>query len=219
MKVNLHIADAKKVFTEQDCKSIHSGISRAKAYAATKLQIVEDIDIIVTPELPDFLIPEDKLGARTYTGNFILASFTPKYVIEDLVYEVTCHEMCHAARWQKNPADMKNLFDGMILEGLAIVFEEQSVKNQSIKQFFLQTMLQRTNQENAKILKLLKNELDNEYYDYFSIFITGNKKKDIPRWAGYSVGYYLVKKYLSQTNKTIEEVFTEPFDNFRIVLD
>lgn len=218
MRINLYIADAQKVFSENDRKAISSGVKRAKYYTISKLHIAEDIDIVVTPDLPDFLIPEDYLGARTYTGNFILLSFAKDHIIEDLVYEVVCHEMCHAARWQKNDEDMKGLFDGMILEGLAVVFEEQAVKNQRTKQFFLQTMMSRSDEENIDSLKRMNSDLDNKYYDYFSMFIFGDRKKEIPRWAGYSVGYYLVKKYLLETNKTIEEVYAEPFDNFRITL-
>ncbi len=218
MRINLHIADAQKKFSAEECEAIRNGVARAKEYAAPKLQIREDLDIIATPELPDFLIPEDHLGARTYTGNFILASFAQGHVVEDLVYEVICHEMNHAARWQKNPEDMKNLFDGMILEGLAVAFENQATLNQTAKQFFLQSMLERTDAKNVEVLKLIEADLDKKYYDYYSIFIFGDKKRGIPRWAGYSVGYYLVKKYLSKTGKTIEEVFAEPFDNFRVVL-
>ena len=218
MKINLHIADAKKEFTKEECESIKKGIKRAKEYTAPKLNIAEDIDLVVTPELPDFLIPEDYLGARTYTGNFIMVSLDPSHVVEDLVYEVVCHEMCHAARWQKNTEEMKNLFDGMILEGLAVNFEEQAVQNQKNRQFFLESMLKRSDEENAKILDIIKGDLNNEYYDYYTIFILGNREKHIPRWSGYSVGYYIVKKYMAKTGKTIEEIYAEPFDNFRIVL-
>lgn len=218
MEINLHIADAKKLFSEQDRRIIQNGVARAKEYATPRLHIQEDIDIIVTPELPDFLIPEDHLGGRTYTGNFIMLSFAAGHTVEDLVYEVVCHELCHATRWQKNAEDFKNLFDDMIFEGLAVFFEEQATAGQNTRQFFLDTMLKRTDQENIDALEIIKSDLDNKYYDYYSIFITGNKQKNIPRWAGYSVGYYLVKRYLSMTNKTIEEAFAEPFDNFRKAL-
>ena len=218
MKIILHIADAQKKFTAQDIEKIHSGISRAEKFTVPKLKIEEDIDLIVVPELPDFLIPEDKLGGRTYTGNFIMLSFAPNSVIEDLVYEVTCHELCHAARWQRNSEDMQGLFDGMILEGLAIVFEELAAVNQTKKQYFLKKMLERLDEENEDILAKVRKELDNYYYDYYSLFITGDKKSGIPRWAGYSLGYYLVKKYMSITNRSIEDIFAETFDKFRVVI-
>lgn len=47
-------------------------------------------------------------------------------------------------------------------------------------------------------------------------FFTGNDK--LPRWSGYSLGYYLVKKYLEKTHKTIEEAFADKYEDFRIVL-
>lgn len=219
MKINLHIADAQGVFSDNEHKKIQSGVRRAEEYTVSKLAISENVDLIITPELPDFLIPEDCLGGRTYTGNFILISLAAGHVDEDFVYEVVCHELCHASRWQKNEEEMKNLFDGMILEGLAVYFEEQAMKNQKNKQFFLRAMLERDDQENAEILECLRGNLNEKYYDYYSIFILGDKEKNIPRWSGYSVGYYLVKKYLEKTGKTIEEAFAEPFDNFRIVIE
>ncbi len=42
---------------------------------------------------------------------------------------------------------------------------------------------------------------------YDTIFFNGND--DLPRWSGYSLGYYLVKKYLEKTGKKIEEAFVD----------
>lgn len=219
MQINLHLANAKKIFTTADCDKIHRGIERAKQYTTSQLNFPDDIDIVVTPNLPDFLIPEDHLGAFTYNGNFILLSFEQNHIKEDLIYEVTCHELCHAARWQNNSEDMSCLFDGMILEGLAISFEAKATKNQSTKQFFLQTVLNRPDATNRQILQILAPQLDQKYYDSYSTFIAGDKKQNLPRWSGYSAGYYLVQKYLAITSKTIEEVYASPYQDFRLALD
>ena len=46
---------------------------------------------------------------------------------------------------------------------------------------------------------MVRNKLDSNEYNYDEIFFNGNDK--LPRWSGYSLGYYLVKKYLEKTNK------------------
>ena len=70
--------------------------------------------------------------------------------------------------------------------------------------------------ENEKILSELWEQLDFNDYNYDEIFFNGNDK--LPRWAGYSVGYYLVKKYLEKTNKKIEDAFADKYADFRVVL-
>ena len=45
-----------------------------------------------------------------------------------------------------------------------------------------------------------------------------NGNNELPRWSGYSLGYYLVKKYLEKTGKKIEEVFADKYADFRIIL-
>ena len=70
--------------------------------------------------------------------------------------------------------------------------------------------------ENKKILEEFRDQLDSKYYDYNTIFFTGNDK--LPRWSGYSLGYYLVKKYLEKTNKKIEDAFADKYAEFKIAL-
>ncbi len=48
-------------------------------------------------------------------------------------------------------------------------------------------------------------------YNYNEIFFNSRK---LTRWAGYSVGYYMVKEYLRRTGKNIFDVLAEPYDNF-----
>ena len=38
---------------------------------------------------------------------------------------------------------------------------------------------------------------------------------ELPRWAGYSLGYYLVKRYLERTGKKIKEAFFDKYADFR----
>ena len=48
-------------------------------------------------------------------------------ISEDFVFETICHEMSHSLRWEKLPEYAETMFDGMILEGLAVVLEEEAM--------------------------------------------------------------------------------------------
>ena len=111
---------------------------------------------------------------------------------------------------------MTSLFDGIINEGIATYFEAEFIKNRNERTIFIKTILGCSNEENEKILDQLRDRLDSNEYDYNAIFFTGNNK--LPRWSGYSLGFYLVKKYLEKTGKTIEEAFADKYVDFKISL-
>ena len=220
MNINLLIADATHAFTEHDRAALTRGCDRAKNYVTPRLHPIASLDIVVAPCLRGLIIPEDHLGAYTYTSSFILLTFIPGKIAADLVYEVICHELCHAIRWQYNPEPMQNLFDGMILEGLAVYFEQQASTAAKLKdtQFYFRTVTARSDSENQRILRAISGELDRYDYDFDTIFITGSHARHLPRWAAYSAGFYLVCQYLAATGKTINSAFADPYADFRLAL-
>ena len=172
--------------------------------------------MVVSANAYSLIIPEDGVGGYTYASNFIVSALDLKTVSISRFKEMLAHELGHAARWGKNDEWMNTLFDGIISEGIATYFGTEFAKNNSEKQFFTRAMLERSDEENERILNELRGNLDDKNYDYNTIFFTGNDK--LPRWSGYSLGYYLVKKYLEKTHKTIEEAFADKYEDFRIVL-
>lgn len=116
----------------------------------------------------------------------------------------------------KNDEWIKSLFDGLLFEGLACVLEDEFANNNPEKTLFIKTILERSDEENEKILAVVREKLDSNEYNYDEIFFNGNDK--LPRWAGYSLGYYLVKKYLEKTNKGIEDAFVDKYADFKIIL-
>jgi len=191
-------------------------VKTAEEYTFSRLNIDWDVNVVITNRLYNIVISEDGVGGRTYTGDFITLGIDEKTTTEGNISEMLSHELCHAARWGKNAEWIKCLFDGMINEGIATYFEAELAKTRDEKQFFIKTIMNRSDRENEKILEFLKGQLDSREYDYNMIFYTGNEK--LPRWSGYSVGYYLVKKYLEKTGKKIEDAFTDNYDDFRVIL-
>lgn len=214
-KINVLLANSAGEFNETQIDIINA-IKEVERYVFSKLKIDWDIDVVLTANAYSLIIPEDGVGGYTYASNFIISALDLKSMSIPRFKEMLVHELCHAARWGKNDEWMNTLFDGMISEGVATYFGTEFAKNNSEKQFFTKTILERSDEENERILNELRGNLDDKNYDYNTIFFTGNDK--LPRWSGYSLGYYLVKKYLEKTHKTIEEAFADKYEDFKIVL-
>lgn len=214
-KINILLANSSEEFNETKSEIINA-ISEVEEYAFTKLKIDWDIDLVVNNRMDFLVIPEDGVGGYTYACDFIVCALDLKNMSIPRFKEMLVHELGHAARLGKNNEWMNTLFDGIISEGIATYFGTEFAKNNSDKQFFTKAMLERSDEENERILKELRGNLEDKNYDYQTIFFTGNDK--LPRWSGYSLGYYLVKKYLEKTHKTIEEAFADKYEDFKIVL-
>lgn len=213
-KINILLTEANGNLSDKR-DMIKSAVKTAEGYVFPKLKIDWDIDVLVTNRIP-MIIPENGAGGFTFSADFIRINIDDKKATKNLISENVVHELCHAARWGKNGEWAKTLFDGLIFEGLACALEAEFVKDKSEKSLFIKTILECTDDENKKILDLLQDKLDSDEYNYDEIFFNGNI--NLPRWAGYSVGYYLVKKYLEKTNRKIEDAFADKYAEFKIAL-
>ena len=214
-KINLLLTEANGNLAESK-GMIVDAIKEAEEYVFPLFGIDWDIDILVTNRLYNIIIPEDGVGGRTHVSDFIEFGIDEKKVAKNLISEMAAHELCHAARWGKNGEWIKCLFDGLIFEGLATYFEYEYVKDREEKGYFIQKIIERSDEENELILSKLRGQLDLNSHHYETVFFTGDD--ELPRWAGYSLGFYLVKKYLEKTGKKIEDAFADKYEEFRVVL-
>ena len=214
-KVNTLLTEANGNLSDSR-EIIIDAVKTAEEYVFPKLKVDWDIDVLVTNRLYDIIIPEDGVGGRTRTSDFIEFAINEEKATKNLISEMVAHELCHSARWGKNDEWINSLFDGMISEGIATYLEAEFVKDREEKTVFIKTILKRTDDENKRTLEELRDQLDSNYYDYNTIFFNGNDK--LPRWSGYSLGYYLVKKYLDKTNKKIEDAFADKYAEFKTIL-
>lgn len=216
-KINLLITDANDNLSKQK-EMIERAVSDAGKHSFPKLKIDWNINVLVTNRMSEMVIPEDGVSGNTYTSDFIIMSIDETKVTEFKLYEMLCHELCHAARWGKNDEWCNHLFDLLIMEGLATYYESTVVSGKEKEAtFFMNTILKRSDEENEKILFELKDQLDDTKYDGRKILV--QKTDTLPRWSGYSLGYYLVKKYLNHTGKKIEDVFADNYTDFRAALN
>ena len=196
-KVNILLTEANGNLSDSR-EMIIDAVKTAEEYAFPKLKIDWDIDVLVTNRIP-MIIPENGAGGYTFSADFIRINIDDNKATKNLISETVVHEFCHAARWGKNDEWINSLFDGLIFEGLACALEADFVKNRSEKALFIKTSLERSDNENKNILALIQDKLGSNEYNYNEIFFNGND--ELPRWSGYLLGYYLVKKYLKKPTK------------------
>ncbi len=217
-KIHLHIANANQNFTARELSILKNAAKKAEAFISAIFQQFDyEVDIIITT--PSFILPtiaEDGIAGKTLHSRLIVLSIDKQQrkISEDFVFETICHEMSHSLRWEKLPEYAETMFDGMILEGLAVVLEEEAMADSGRRdqQFFLREVQKTSQAEIDKMIAALKDSLENKVYDYNKIFFTGDDV--LPRWAGYKLGYYFVKQHLHQTSQTIAQATLASYKDF-----
>lgn len=216
-KINLLVANASQNFTDTELDIFQTATTKAEKFVADSFDFDYEVDLIIAT--PSFLIkakPEDTTGGQTYHSRLVMVvvDTTKRPVVEDHIFEIICHEMSHSLRWEKLPEYSRTLFDGMILEGLAVVLEEWAMKSSGRQdtEKFLKEMQATTQPEIDAMIASLKDNFGDVDYDYNTVFYTGNAM--LPRWTGYRLGYHFVKKYLEKTGHTIEHATLASYREF-----
>jgi len=214
-RLRLSVANAGGHFSTDDVTAIRSGVRAAERFISKHFELDYDVDVVVTA--PSYLmpiIPEDGIGGRTYNSRLIvLVIDATKPVSSDFVFETVCHELSHSLRWEKVPDFADTLHKTILFEGLATVLEETAIvqSERRATQFFLKEVQQTDAATIKRIHSELKESFDDTNYDYGAVFFDGNDS--LPRWAGYKLGYSLIKQQLARSGRTIYELTLEPYDN------
>lgn len=188
----------------------------AEEYTLPRLKIDWDIDVLFEKYMYDMILSDDMIGGRVRSRDFVEISIRGDGVTEDLLAEILVFYLCHAARRGKNDEFERTLFYKLVDEGIATFFEAEFAATRGEKTAFISEVLSKTDEENEQMLNGLLDQLDSEDYDYGDIFIANDGNS--LRWSGYALGYYLVKKYLDNTGKKIEDAYVDSFDSFKEVL-
>lgn len=193
MNIKLHLLNASGSLNQFE-KEIVSEFNKAISKILNIIQ-VSDVDIVIYDN-PESAIPEIGIGGYTQNENLIFMPIDPKFAtlsksIKENIKRTLAHELHHIMRWRKVGYG-KTLLEAIITEGLADHFDLEvfggnpplhckALKENEIK----------------NLLSKAKNEFDNNKYDHNAWFF-GSKTKNIPRWTVYSLGFYLVGKYLNK---------------------
>ena len=115
------LADANHSLPDGDV-FMHDVVAPAEIFFSKYFNIDWKINAIFTTSLPWLVIPEDKVGGKTYASDFVALAVN-KDTSAHKASEMLIHELAHAIRWGKNPEWSNNLFCELVNEGLAVHIE------------------------------------------------------------------------------------------------
>lgn len=158
------------------------------------------------------VIPEIGIGGFNPNANEVILSLNPNFIdidqsIANELGPMIAHEMHHAKR-RRSVGYGSNLLQAMITEGLADSF---SMEIFGIDPPIWSTALPANELENwIEAASVIWNETPYNHDEWFFGIST-----EIPRWTGYSIGFKLVKEYLTQ-NPSLKPsgIVNEPANSF-----
>ncbi len=172
------------------------------------------LDINIVPNQAWLIMPEFGFGAITYSPNLLYISVdssacTKKAITEEFGAMVV-HELNHVARLAKlnieNWDDVTFLEDA-VQEGIAVLFQELLYPKSAI--YINNDVMDDIDGWIGKA-KENYNKKRNEY-DRDGWFFGS---ETLPRWAGYTIGYYIVKKYYDSNKISLQELTELPASKF-----
>lgn len=192
---------------DKHIRKIEKAYERAIA-TTSKLLNLKGVDIVCIADA-SMVIPEIGIGGYTPGRYLSYLYIDPVFnVDENEIYNTLCHELHHAKRYE-DIGYGDTLFDSMIFEGLAIAFEEEVSGTTA---FMPSQLLTRVDTES--LIGKVKAHFDDTNFEHFRWFIF-DSTGELPRWTGYEVGYYLVRRYLSRhRNKKASELVLKAPSSF-----
>ncbi|MGP4069490.1 DUF2268 domain-containing protein [Halobacillus sp. B29] len=155
------------------------------------------------PEVPVYLYPfqeggsflreskENKGGVAFKEGLYL---FYGDPVKEEDWKAVLAHEYNHVCRLTEKNVDMEHvtLLETLVIEGLG----EYAVKEVYGKDYISPWTNQYTDKQLSKLwIDKFRGNLSNRERESQMDFLYGNKKRGLPRWSGYQIGYKIIESY------------------------
>lgn len=167
-----------------------------------------NIVIVVDPEST---IPEEGIGGFAWGPDYIKIALDidHKIPIREIITEhlppTLAHELHHARR-DKDVGYGDTLGEALITEGLACAFEEMLHPGRLV-----QYAHNLSNKELVEVSEKARPLLGEKDYNHALWFFS--EDGDIKRWAGYSLGYDIVKRYMEATSKDPAQLVNTPAKN------
>ncbi|NQV88478.1 MAG: hypothetical protein HQ402_02920 [Parcubacteria group bacterium] len=200
MSINIHILTASKDIQtyEPELRSI----AESATDAVKKLLPVKDVDVVFYDNPHGTIDEIGGIGGFTPNANQIFISLNSRHVnfkkaLREELYFILVHEFHHTIRWQK-PVEGDTLLEALIFEGLADHFAMEVTGRKNP----LPWSMTLTPEQKEIFLKKAKEVWLLPSYDN-ALWFFGSEPEKIPRWAGYTLGYDLVDKYLKANPGTL----------------
>lgn len=191
---------------------VKSVISRVETDVANPiLKLPDDVTIIIDTD-PNMIDPNIGVGGYTDDKSQIQLSIDPTYedIRDDEVFATLVHELSHVKR-AYGPWYGTTLFDYLIFEGLGVAFEEEVCGPDTYYPAHLRKL-----HDAEQLVETFGYmfDYDDTQYDYMD-FVLGNPDKNIPEFAVYSMGLFIVDQYLARTHKKASGLLLEQAEIFR----
>lgn len=193
MNIISHILNASGKLTSH-IKIIEFNFNKAIKKVTERLPI-SNVDVIIA-ENPVGAIPKLGIGGRSLNANLVFISIDSNFPnltksLNDGLERTLAHELHHCIRWS-NVGYGDTLLEALISEGLADHFDIE-VNNKNPEPWSIALSEEKT----KELLEKAKPEFNNKKYNHQAWFF-GRGVTDIPKWTGYSLGFYLVGEYLKK---------------------
>jgi Predicted Zn-dependent protease (DUF2268) len=155
-------------------------------------------------------IPEIGVGGFTDPSNGTVSIWiddTPpgglKAVLETWIPAALAHELHHSSRVRTGPGYGSTLAEALVTEGLADHFVTEAFPDTPPQPWDHALSAEQETELWRKAQSVLE---DPDGYDHWSWFLGGG---DLPRWAGYTLGYRIAEAYLDDDVSASSTVGTE----------
>ena len=192
-------------------------VNSAVAEALQKMESIFGVnDVLVkVEENPENTIPETGVGGFTPDSHTIFVYYDTsntnlKDNLRGKIKSTVAHEFHHAIRNRSFSWKEDTLLGAMVTEGLADHFDIE-VNGGGPKPWSVAF----ADREIEMVRKIAEQEFDSREYNHNEWFF-GSEDKNIPKWAGYAIGFKLVGDYLQKTGKKPSILASEPAETFLI---
>jgi uncharacterized protein YjaZ len=176
---------------------------------------VTQVDIVLYHN-PSFVIPETGICGNAPTPHAVWIALDPDNPnfdrnLDEEFTATLAHELHHCMRWRgPGTGYFTSLRDALITDGLAVAFELEFRRAKS-SLAYLQEL---SDEEAESLLTLARDEFEAEAYDHREWFFSGSSARNIPQFAGYRLGYRVVKDYISLTGRSAASLWHQPARDF-----
>lgn len=171
---------------------------------------IVNVDIVLYYN-PSFVIPEIGMCGNAPTPHTVWISLDPDNShftqnLEEEFVATLAHELYHCMRHRGPGCGYgTSLADALINEGLALAFE--SAFRGSIPARPVYASL--STEEYRVLYALAEREFSNPSYDHVEWFFAGAVSKGLPPFAGYRLGYGIVRRFIELTGRKPGELWNE----------